>query len=220
MEPVDLSNYGFGDFVGFLFQRPVVPVPDSGTGQPEPWYWQTEVAFNPTTVAGYYIRLFTDPTSALSSYSADELEQGFWAIMSGNLDCGVNPVIWDDTVPLEIRESVVRSIYTLYKDFFASHPLETADNMWWDSLAYDWHCDLRARSNGGEDLSMQDVMFEVLVKILDLPQTHTQYAALHGLGHLHHPETQQHIRAWLASNAQLDAERIEYAHSASRFEVM
>jgi hypothetical protein len=220
METVDLSNYSFDDFVGFLFKHPVVPVPRPGDGEPEPWYWQIEVQFDPTAVAGFYIRLFTEPATALAGYPADALEQGFWAIMSGNLDCGVTAAIWHEGVPLEIRESVIRSMYTLYKDFFASHHLETADDMWWDSLAYDWHCNLRARSNGGEDHSMQDLMFEVLTKILELPSTHTRFAALHGLGHLRHPDTPHHVQAWLARTAPLEVELIEYAQLAAKFEVM
>lgn len=217
---IDLSDYSFDDFIEFLFRHPVVPIPSPGNDEPEPWYWHIEVELDPAAVASFYIRLFSEPGPALNGYSADELEQGFWAIMSSNLDCGVTAIIWHEAVPLDIRESVVRSMFTLYKDFFASHHLETADNMWWDSLAYDWHCDLRARSKGGEDLSMQDVMFEVLTKILELPSDHTRFAALHGLGHLHHPETAQHVEAWLARNAPLDEDLVEYAQAAARFEVM
>jgi hypothetical protein len=217
---LDITNYSFEAFVAFLFEHPVVPVPSPGTGEPEPWYWSMETTFDPLVVAGHYIHLFTQPQPALSQYSGPELEQGFWAIVSGNLNCSVAEIIWDTSVPLEIRESAIRSMYYLYRDFFASHPLETADNMWWDSLAYDWHCGNRLRSNGGEDHSMQEVMFEVLSKILDLPEAHTRYAALHGLGHLHHPATPQLVERWLGKHESLDPDLICYAQEAARFEVM
>jgi hypothetical protein len=92
--------------------------------------------------------------------------------------------------------------------------------MWWDALAYDWHCGNRARSNGGEDLAMQDVMFDTLVRILSLPQRSCQEAALHGLGHLHHPDTENAVQRFLNSGNAISADLKEYALAAARFEVM
>src|SRR5262249_43315783 len=102
----------------------------------------------------------------------------------------------------------------------ARRRLDTAVYMWWDSLAYDWHCGTRARANGGEDEAMQDTMFETLCAILECDVPHIRSAALHGLGHLHHPRTRAAIEGWLLRKAPDDREFVAYANAAARFEVL
>ncbi len=154
----------------------------------------------------------------LTRYSKGQLEQGFWAMIS-HIECAVAVVIWETSVPFEARGSCVRAMYHLYERFFLKQPLETSSNMWWDVLAYDWHCDNRSRANGGEDELMQDVMFETLERILTLPSETCQAAALHGLGHLHHPSTQAAIERYLKRSS-VSAELRNYALAAARFEVL
>jgi len=67
---------------------------------------------------------------------------------------------------------------------------------------------------------MQDVMFETLSNILALDSEFCQRAALHGLGHLHHPGTEQLVQQYLEQHSALDGELREYALAAGRFEVM
>jgi hypothetical protein len=67
---------------------------------------------------------------------------------------------------------------------------------------------------------MQDVMFQTLVRILSLDSETCQTAALHGLGHLHHPETKTLIDRYLAEHPSLTKERKEYALPAARFQVL
>jgi hypothetical protein len=90
--------------------------------------------------------------------------------------------------------------------------------MWWDAFAYEWHCGNRSRVKGGEDEQMQDVMFETLERILDLPGDGCQAAALHGLGHLHHPSTEELIQRYLRRPVSKDLRK--YARAAGRFEVL
>lgn len=219
-DPYDLRNATFGEFVGFLFDREVVPISMQENGAPKPWYWRAEVAFDPTQIASFYIALFTTPNTVLENYSSEQLNQGFWAIQSSNLQCGIPEVIWDQALPFDIRESCVRSMFHLYEQLFSKISLETAADMWWDSLAYDWDCGIRARGKGGEDEQMQDVMFDTLGKILRLPSEECQMAALHGLGHLRHPETSPLIGAYLAQRPEIDTDLKEYALAAARFEVL
>ncbi len=216
----DLRNATFREFVSFLFDRDVVPIPMQGNGSTKPWYWRAEVAFDPTKVASFYIALFTTPDKVLENYSPEQLNQGFWAIQSSNLQCAITEVIWDQTLPFDIRESCVRSMFHLYELLFSKVSLETAADMWWDSIAYDWHCGIRTRVKGGEDEQMQDVIFDTLGKILRLPSEECQMAALHGLGHLHHPETSPVIGAYLAQRPEIDTDLKEYALAAAKFEVL
>jgi hypothetical protein len=215
-EPVDLRNCSFERFVELLFEH---EVPSDSFGA-KPWYWSTEVTIEPVEVCRYYIRLFRDPECLLAAYSTEQLEQGFWAIQSCNLDCSAPNVIWHEEVPFELREQCVRSMFELFDHLFAFQPLETSVEMWWDSLCYDWHCGNRKRENGGEDLKMQDVMFDTLSRILSLTSPCCWGAALHGMGHLHHPQTSEVIGNFLKNNPTLNDAAKNYALAAMRFEVM
>src|SRR6266536_960251 len=213
----DITNASYEEFIAFLFDH--VPVPKGSAGPPF-WYWGAHVTFDPQRVASLYIRLFTEPAALLEQYTRPQLEQGFCAIQSRNLECSIAGVIWDHAIPVEIRERCLRSMFHLFERLFAHDPLDTAVQMWWDSLAYDWHCHNRSRENGGEDRRMQDVMFETLSKILGLSSAIAQAAALHGLGHLHHPDTETLIAGYLASNPTIDSSMREYALMAARFEML
>jgi hypothetical protein len=92
--------------------------------------------------------------------------------------------------------------------------------MWWDSLCYDWHCGNKKRENGGDDLELQDIFFNTLVKVLALDSWIRQGAALHGLGHLHHPDTAQVVTRFVESHPTLTEEQITYVHAAARFNVL
>ena len=213
----DISGSSFEDFVIFLFDHDVLTSQEKEQGKAEPWYWSAEVTLDAQRVSGFYRRLFEAPEFLLTRYSKEQLEQGCWA-MVGHPDFGCTEIIWKKKVPFEERAACVRSMYHLYERFFSREPLETASFMWWDALAYDWHCGNRSRANGGEDETMQDVMFDTLECVLYLPSEVCQTAALHGLGHLHHPNTQAAITRYLKGSVSSDLR--EYALAASRFEVL
>ena len=98
-------------------------------------------------------------------------------------------MIWNSLVPFEQRADCVRSMFYVFRDLFSLEPLEFTANMWWDVLCYDYELGRRKRSRGGEDLRMQEVMFETLFAILMIDSEECRHAALHGLSHLHHPST-------------------------------
>ena len=214
---IDISQFSFEEFVTFMFDWEI----QAKTEEWDPWYWHTRVSFDPQRICDYYTRLFSAPGFLLQRFSKAQLEEGFWAIPSGdNLECSVNELIWNTDLPFATRKECVKSMFHLYRDLFSAEPLETASFMWWDTLCWGlWHRGNRDRSRGGEDLTMQDVMFETLVKILALNSEHCQKAALHGLGHLNHPATEEAIRIYLAKHDSLSDEQKEYALAAARFEV-
>jgi hypothetical protein len=213
----DLSEFSFDEFIAFLFDR---DIPEK-SGKWNPWYWHTEVVFDPVRICDYYIRLFKEPRFLLERFSPAQLEEGFWAISShGFLGCSATDLFWNEVLPLSAREECVRSMFYLYRDLFAFEPSETAGFMWWDSVCWHlWHRGQKDRLRGGEDLSMQDVMFETLAKILALDSENCQHAALHGLGHLQHPATQETINDYLRQHPSLSHEIRIYALAAARFEV-
>lgn len=216
--PYDLRRASFEELVAFLFGKEVPP--EMNGVRPDPWYWSATVDFAPLRVVCDYTRLFSYPGFLPEQYSREQLEQGFEAVRGPTLESGLALVLWEKQVPLAIRENCVRSMYFLYTKLFAEDALGETARMWWDSIVYDWDSGIRSRSNSDEDKMMQDAMFETLGKILALPQEHCQFAALHGLGHLHHPATLDLVGNYLALNPEISDELREYALDAARFDVL
>ncbi|HEV3253991.1 MAG TPA: hypothetical protein VG033_06270 [Candidatus Acidoferrales bacterium] len=218
MEPptqVDLTNFSFDEFVSFLFNHDVLPK----SKKYDPWYFHVGVEFDAKTICAYYVQLFRQPDFLLSRFTKAQLEEGFWAIQGPNLDCSVSRIIHDSDQPLSIRRECIGSMADLFRRLFAKEPLDSSVQMWWDSLCYDWHCGNRNRESGGEDLELQDMFFQVLAKVLAIDSWVCQGAALHGLGHLHHPHSKELIERYVEEHPVLTQEQKAYALAAARFEV-
>jgi len=171
-------------------------------------------------LCAYYVRLFRQPEFLLSRFTKDQLEQGFWAIMGHAHEWSAGNLIEYSDAPLAIRKECIESMAVLFERLFTDEPLDTSVHMWWDSLCYAWHCGNRNRENGGEDLELQDIFFHTLIKVLALDSWICQGAALHGLGHLHHPETPEVVDKFIGEHPTLTEEQIAYAHAAAKFKVL
>jgi hypothetical protein len=213
---VDLMNSSYDDFVAFLFDHDV-SLESEGKDY---WYWHVEVEFDARKIVAYYVRMFTQPEFLLKRYSKAQLEEGFWAIQVPNLDCSVFRIIEDSDLPLSVRDECIGAMVDLFKCLFATAPFDTSVQMWWDSLCYDWHCGNRNRERGGEDLELQDMFFQALARVLAIDSWICQGAALHGLGHLHHPQTKELIEHFVEEHPSLTQEQKEYALAAANFKVM
>lgn len=220
MEPteVDITEYSFDEFVAFLFAREV-PAPANGEKY-DPWYSHIDATFVPEQICAHYTRLFGHPEFLVDLFSKKQLEEGFWAIQVPNLDCSVYRVLESTEVPLPIRAECIRSMFELFERLFAIEPLDSSAFMWWDSLCFDWHCGVRKRERGGDDSELQDLFFETLTKILRLDSAACQTAALHGLGHLHHPDTGSLVDRYLVEHPLLTDEQKAYALAAAKFEIL
>ena len=224
----DLRNCSFDRFIAFLFDRSLPSEENSfaalaqrgETDKWHPWYFNQEVLFDPVQLCRHYMQLFRQPRFLLERFTKAQLDQGFWAVQSTTLECSAWSLIWNDKVPFEIREELVRSMYFLFRELFINESLEESVSMWWDSFCYEWHCGNRQRSRGGGDLAMQDVMFETLSWILSLDSDICQGAALHGLSHLHHPQTGLLIDNYLSKHPSLPDDWKAIARAAARFELM
>lgn len=214
--PIDLTNASFEEFVAFLFDRDVHPKSDNR----KPWHWDVEVKFEAENICKYYVQLFQQPDFLRTRFTKSQLEEGFWAIQGPNLDCSAYRIIHDSGLPLSVRQECIRSMFDLYKCLFATEPLDTSVHMWWDSLCYDWHCGNRNRERGGEDLELQEIFFQTLARVLAIDSQICQGAALHGLGHLHHPETPALIERYIQDHPSLSEEWKTYALGAAQFKVM
>jgi hypothetical protein len=226
MEPpttVNLTKFSFEEFVSSLFDHEAPPKSEKHDPESEkydPWYFHVQVEFDAKTICGYYVRLFRQPEFLLSRFTKPQLEEGFWAIQGPNLDCSVSRIIDDSDQPLSIREECIGAMPDLFKRLFAAEPLNTSVQMWWDSMCYDWHSGNRNRESGGEDLDLQDMLFHALAEVLAIDSWICQGAALHGLGHLHHPDSKELIERFVEEHPSLTQEQKAYALAAARFEVL
>jgi hypothetical protein len=211
-ETRDLQNISFDEFVSLIFQRDTPVRPDE-IGPP---FNQVDAA----KLCAYYVQLFRQPEFLLSRFTKHQLEEGFWAIMGETHEWSAGNVIAYSDAPLASRKECIESMAVLFERLFVNEPLDTSVHMWWDSLCYDWHCGNRKRENGREDLELQDAFFHTLIKVLALDSWICQEAALHGLGHLHHPETPKVVDKFIREHPTLTEEQIAYARAAAKFNVL
>lgn len=217
---VDLTNVSFDEFVAFLFDHEIDHDIPPGPEKHDPWYFHVEAEFDAKKIVPYYVRMFGEPEFLLTRFAKARLDEGFWAIQGPNLNCSVSRIIEDSNLPLSFKEECIRSMADLFKRLFAKEPFDTSVQMWWDSLCYDWHCGNRKRERGGEDLALQDIYFHTLAKVLAIDSWICQSAALHGLDHLHHPDTAALIGRYIEEHPSLTTEQLAYAQAAAKFEVL
>jgi len=174
------------------------------------WYYCTRADFDSHRLSTFYVRLFRESAELLNMFPKPQLELGFCAIASG-CSFSMKKLIWNTELAFAYRDRVVRSMFYLFRDFFSIEPLRYMANMWWDGLCFEWEMGRRERSNGGEDMAMQDVMFETMAKILSIDSDECRFAALHGLSHLHHPATPQLLRQYTSIFPWLERRCEEYS---------
>jgi len=210
----DLRPYTFTQFIDFLFAREVQCEPSNRRAS---WYFNTEVCFEPHQVCGYYVQLFRNAAFLPDRYSRAQLDQGFTAMMVRSLPCSVQELIWTSELPFVERAECVRSMVYLCRDVFQHDEMGFAASMWWDSFCFAWECGTRRRSRGGEDLLMQDVLFGTLSEVVLIDSSNCRGSALHGLEHLHRPETSALIDGLIRSRPELaGTDRVRRSYSRSR----
>lgn len=212
MNTYDLRKCSYDEFLEFVFDHPV---------KKERWYWRTkvEIIFDAVHNTELLTELFSNARPLLERYSREQLDQGFWALQSG-VDGLLPYVMFDQSVPFEKRADCIRSMFFLYRDLFAVDDLGTSCNMWWDCISSSNQVGWRSQSILGDNIKVQDVMFETLTKILYLESEECQGAALHGLGHLRHPNTEKVIRDWIATQPDLPEDDLEFAEACITGDIM
>lgn len=163
----------------------------------------------------WYIRLFAAPDFLFERYSPDQLERGFGAMLNCNFDLAASELVWTRMISLDQRLQLISSFYDLFNRFFRKLSFEYATHMWWDAIAYAYECGNAVRGRSDEETRLQDAMFEVLVRTLAIDSSECQAAALHGLGHLHHPAGPEAIAEYIHRNPDLDSGLKQYAEQAA-----
>ena len=214
----DLRGISLDDFIEFIFNHEVPEEEED----PELWYYDYDmwIDYNKDELVDLYIQLFNMSGDLPFRYSEEKLEQGCWAMMGPNLEVGLESLLWDESIDRAKRVILINAMYDLYNNLYRETPLDTSCNMWWDSLAFDFYDSERRNRDDEETRVIQDAMFSTLKKILEIDATHCQYAALHGLGHLRHPDTEQVINNYLKIHPELTKDEKEYANACITGEIM
>ncbi|HIA52851.1 MAG TPA: hypothetical protein EYN91_12310 [Candidatus Melainabacteria bacterium] len=209
----DLRTCSYDEFLNFVFDHPV---------EKEPWYRgsKVEVVFDAIHNTALLTELFSNARPLLEKYTREQLDQGFWALQSGLIDGLLPHTMFDHSVPFEKRAECIRAMFFLYRDLFAVDDLGTSSNMWWDCISSSNQVGWRSQSVLDDNMKIQDVMFETLSKILYLESEECQGAALHGLGHLRHPNTETVIRDWIATQPDLPEDDLEFAEACITGDIM
>jgi hypothetical protein len=208
---LDLSSKSFDQFVEFFFNRDVVPDEKQFdyflTGLAGERYDEA-VTSSPAVVVEHMTKLFSEFAVIGPKYSLAQLDQGIWGILGEKLR--LYELLWDSSVPLELRVQCIRSMLSVYSDFVSKSKVEVMPgcfDMWWDLILHGFWFQqkLFERHTKMGDISkldaesrlLLDVMFETLKQIVGLPDARTQGYALHGLGHLHHPAVRQTVQEFI-----------------------
>jgi len=196
---INLDNYSFDEWVDFVFNHSVAEEGEKA------WYWQDEWNFevDANRTLENAIRLFNRPATLVAKYTSEQIDQGFWFLLHGRH--ALNQCIWDDDVNVELRIKCVLAMPNVFRAVFAKQAIQDACYMWWDLLI-----------TFTENLNAQiaNAMLHALSEILTLDSPECQRAALHGLGHLAHPEKSPVIDKYLETHPHLDADLRKYALAA------
>jgi len=210
---LDLSSLTFDAICAFFFAREVVPH-DGQYG-----YFLTDlhgetyfesVPSSPEALVNHLTKLFTQFGQIASKYTLAQVDQGVWGMWGVNLR--LHELLFGPPVPLTSRLDCIRSMYHVYSDYVSKlerepdPEIETGFYMWWDLILHDfWDSSRRTRRGDASKLDAEsrvllDVLFETLTRILAIPNQASQLSALHGLGHLHHPQVHDAVQRFIDTN--------------------
>jgi hypothetical protein len=216
LKNLDLSSKTFDEFVDFFFARRVVSEKehfDYFLTDLEGQRYDEAVPSSPEILVSHMTKLFTEFGEIAPKYSLAQIDQAIWAFLGSYFQ--VYGFLFDSSVPFPNRLQCIRSMYCVYSDFVARSEADPNPNlsgffMWWDLVLHGFWTPPKlfvpgtyrgdASKLDSESRVLLDVVFETLKRILELPDTETQRCALHGLGHLHHPEVHETVQHYIDAN--------------------
>ncbi len=205
---VDPTERPFDEWVDLIFNHQVT--------DPE-WYRLQESdpgwAGDPNRFLAYATQLFQNPNVLLDQYSAEQINQGFCYLLPEH---GLWRWIWEEAIDTALRTECVMSMFNVFEQLFNSQTYKEAYfeacYMWWDYL--------RISEKNNPDPKVKEAILKALSKILEIDSRNCQRSALHGLGHLEHPEKEKVIEKFVLSHPDLDTELTSYAYSAMQGSVL
>lgn len=165
------------------------------------WVWDNVRQPNPTWLIIYSTRLFENPEILIGKYSNKQLRKGFWSLPN---NWELSASLWEKEILWKYRKACIQAMVSLFEKFFAQKPLGDTCFMWWDFFRY---------FGASPDERVTEEMFVTLTRILRMESENCQAAALHGLGHLGHPQKVEVINSYLNEKTNLSDEMRKYAQA-------
>lgn len=135
--------------------------------------------------------LFRDFGRLAEPFSSEQVEQGLWFVLGHPF--WLRDMVGDWRLSPELREECLRSMICPFRDYYLLREGRFSGSaffMWWDSLLY---C-----GGGDKRMDIETISIDVIRRILHLPGKECQFAALHGLNHLHpNPSASPIVRQYL-----------------------
>ncbi len=214
---LDLSTLTSAQFSTFFFDRPVVEDLDARyklfLGEFECF------AISPSNPAAFVANVqamcqnFADLAKI---YTTEQLDQGLWTIFA-TLRCG--KYLFGLAIDSRLRIDCVESMYLPFRDVVARRITDVKDSfywMWWDEILHDLDPMPKEYKFGylaltNDQSRMVETIFQTLSKILALDHRGCQLCALHGLGHLYHPASEQLVQKYLDEHrGEFNAEDVQW----------
>lgn len=203
---IDLRQATLEELIAFVFDHPEPPIGPNGA--PDYWCWTVdlEVEIDPAHQVALMTELFRDARALSPRFSAAQIDQGLWFMFSGGSEW-FSELLADRELSWAPRRAAIRAIYDLYDGLLARVEVESATYMLWDLLLDKFEDDFT---------EIGETSLETLVRILSLPQVECQAGALHGLGHLKHPQTERVVSEYLRDQRPTDPDLLRYAERVRR----
>jgi hypothetical protein len=172
----DTSSFDAGGMAQHLFGRPVCRHPaDRKLLEGENYL---DSGPDAVVFVRQMSRLFRDFGRLAEPFSPEQIEQGLWFVLGHPF--WLPSMLEDRRVLPEWRDECLRSMIHPFRDYYLQREdsfAGTAFYMWWDLLL--------AHTQEGARLEIETIAVDVLRQILRLPSKGCQFAALHGLNHMH-----------------------------------
>jgi hypothetical protein len=206
---LDLRDVDFDTWLRLIFDH---HVPERR--QTEEWYWQDhlEILVDPTRQLEFLARMCAESESLIQLFSPDQIDQGLWFIFGAGGEERFTRYLWESEIPWPVRQACILAFPKLWSGLFERASVGTMSYMLWDSLAFDYDSGPLNPHDDPEAQRVQDAMFRAMCEQLGSKVPETQFAALHGLGHLRHPSTPRELREY-ARRADVTEDNRSYAQA-------
>ena len=153
--------------------------------------------------------LFEDLGRLAAQFSSEQVEQGLWFVLGHPF--WLHDALVDRRLPLESRERCVRAMIHPFRDYYLPRDASFSGNvffMWWD---------LALSRIADQPSEIDEIAVDVIGQVLQLQAKGCQFAALHGLNHLHpNVAAAQMVRRYLAEHqASLTADEIAWVEACA-----
>lgn len=153
--------------------------------------------------------LFEDFGKLAVQFSCEQVEQGLWFVLGQPF--WLHDALLERRLPLESRERCVRAMIHPFRDYYLPRDASFSGNvffMWWD---------LALSRIADQPSEIDEIAVDALGQVLQLPAKGCQFAALHGLNHLHPNDAAAAlVRRYLAERqASLTADEIAWVEACA-----